>query len=147
MMKEDFEYLDMINKRFDQIMGEIIPLFNQLCDYNKDCLLKNISTNLQNVSRNLKENDLTLKSFSIFTQNLVQLFPHEPSNINTVNDLLLSESMSVKEREQIFRDIISREKNILLNSIEQYNIYQENNKKNNENNENENSKEECAMED
>ena len=148
MMKEDFEYLDMINKRFDQIMGEIIPLFNQLCDYNKECLLKNISTNLQNVSRNLKENDLTLKSFSIFTQNLVQLFPHEPSNINTVNDLLLSESMSVKEREQIFRDIISREKNILLNSIEQYNIYQENNnKKNNENNENENSKEECAMED
>ena len=148
MMKEDFEYLDMINKRFDQIMGEIIPLFNQLCDYNKECLLKNISTNLQNVSRNLKENDLTLKSFSIFTQNLVQLFPHEPSNINTVNDLLLSESMSVKEREEIFRDIISREKNILLNSIEQYNIYQENNnKKNNENNENENSKEECAMED
>ena len=130
-LKEDIEYLDMINKRFDQIMNEIIPLFNQLCDYNKECMLKNISFNLQNVSRNLKENDLTLKSFSIFTQNLVQLFPHEPNNINTVNDLILTESISVKEREKKFREIISREKNVILSNIEQYKkIYENDNKKN-----------------
>ena len=152
MMKEDFEYLDMINKRFDQIMTEIIPIFNQLCDYNKECMLKNISFNLQNVSRNLKENDLTLKAFSILTQNLTQLFPREPSEINTVNDLILTESISVEKRDEIFRDIISREKNILLNSIEQYNIYRDKNKNNNNNNDdnninvNDNKNEGCDME-
>jgi hypothetical protein len=145
MMKEDFEYLDMINKRFDQILAEIIPIFNQLCDYNKECSLKNISFNLQNVSRNLKENDLTLKAFSIFTQNLTQLFPREPSDINTVNDLILSESINVEKRDEIFKDIISREKNILLESIEQYNIYKDNNNNKNENNSNENNKEGCQM--
>ena len=119
-MKEDIEYLDMINKRFDQIMNEIIPLFNQLCEYYKDHMLKNISFNLQNVSRNLKENDLTLKAFSIFTQNLTQLFPHESGNINTVNDLILNESLGVEERDKIFRDIITREKDIILSNIEEY---------------------------
>ena len=126
-LKEDIEYLDMINKRFEQIIIEIIPLFNQLCDYLKKCLLKNVSLNLQNVSRILKENDLTLKSFSIFTQNLIGLFPHEPNNINTVNDLILIESMSLKEREKKFREIISKDKEDLLNSIKEYKI---NNKKN-----------------
>ena len=110
----------MINKRFDQIMNEIIPLFNQLCEYYKDHMLKNISFNLQNVSRNLKENDLTLKAFSIFTQNLTQLFPHESGNINTVNDLILNESLGVEERDKIFRDIITREKDIILSNIEEY---------------------------
>ena len=119
-LKEDIEYLDMINKRFDQIMNEIIPLFNQLCEYYKDHMLKNISFNLQNVSRNLKENDLTLKAFSIFTQNLTQLFPHESGNINTVNDLILNESLGVEERDKIFRDIITREKDIILSNIEEY---------------------------
>ena len=119
-LKEDIDYLDMINKRFDQIMYEIIPLFNQLCEFYKDHMLKNLSFNLQNVSRNLKENDLTLKAFSIFTQNLIQLFPRESAEINTVNDLILNESMSVEERDKIFRDIITREKDVILNNIEEY---------------------------
>ena len=136
-LKEDIEYLDMINNRFNQIMSEIIPLFNQLCDYNKECLLKNVSFNLNNVSRNLKENDLTLKAFSIFCQNLIALFPHEPNTINTVNDLMLSESMPLNEREEKFKEIISREKDILLNSIEEYKkIYHINENKQNEINNN-----------
>ena len=136
-LKEDIEYLDMINNRFNQIMSEIIPLFNQLCDYNKECLLKNVSFNLNNVSRNLKENDLTLKAFSIFCQNLIALFPHEPNTINTVNDLMLSESMPLKEREEKFKEIISKEKDILLNSIEEYKkIYHINEPKQNEINNN-----------
>ena len=126
-LKEDVEYLDMINKRFDQIMSEIIPLFNQLCEFYKDHMLKNLSFNLQNVSRNLKENDLTLKAFSIFTQNLIQLFPRESGDINTVNDLILNESMSVEERDKIFRDIITREKDRILNNIEEYKKIYENN--------------------
>ena len=129
-LKEDIEYLDMINKRFDQIMNEIIPLFNQLCDYHKENMLKNISFSLQNVSRNLKENDLTLKSFSIFIQNLIGLFPHESTSINTVNDLILNESISVKEREEKFREIITKEKDLILSNIDEYrNIYEEEDKK------------------
>ena len=129
-LKEDIEYLDMINKRFDQILNEIIPLFNQLCDYHKENMLKNISFSLQNVSRNLKENDLTLKSFSIFIQNLIGLFPHESTSINTVNDLILNESISVKEREEKFREIVTKEKDLILNNIDEYRyIYEEDSKK------------------
>ena len=145
-LKEDIEYLDMINKRFDQIMNEIIPLFNQLCEFNKENLLKNIGVSLQNVSRNLKENDLTLKSFSIFTQNLIQLFPHESSNINTVNDLILNESLSVEERDKLFREIITKEKDLILSNIEQYKNIYENNDNNQLPGESEDNKEMVEME-
>ena len=119
-INDDIQYLKTINTRFNQIITEIIPLFNKLCDYNKECSLKNISINLQNVSRILKENDLTLKPFSGFTQGLSVLFPPQPSSINTVNDLMLNETLSVKEREDKFCEIISKEKDYLMNSIESF---------------------------
>ena len=146
-LKEDIEYLDMINKRFDQIMNEIIPLFNQLCEFNKENLLKNIGISLQNVSRNLKENDLTLKSFSIFIQNLIQLFPHESNNMNTVNDLILNESLSVEERDKYFREIITREKDLILNNIQQYKKIYENSNINQISGKDEDNKEMVEMED
>ena len=122
-LKEDLDYLDMINKRFDDITNEMIPLFNQICDYYKENMVKNISFNMNNLSRILKENDLTLKPFSIFTQNLIGSFPKDHGSINTVNDLMLTEDISVEDREKKFKEIILGEKNQLIKAIEHFKKY------------------------
>jgi hypothetical protein len=47
-----------------------------------------------------------------------------------VNDLILNESISVKEREEKFREIITKEKDLILSNIDEYrNIYEEEDKK------------------
>jgi len=122
-LEEDLDYLDLINKRFEQIMDEMFPLFNQIYIYHRENMLKTISSNMNNLSRILKENDLTLKPFSIFTQNLLQLFPREPGSISTISDLMLTEGISVEDREKKFKEIILGEKNILINTIEQFKKY------------------------
>ena len=121
-VKEDLNYLNMINNRFNEITKEIFPLFNQMCEYNKNCELKEISNNLQNVSRTLKENDLTLKTFSIFMQGLMALFPPGSSNITTLSDLLLNENLNVEERERKFIEIVTKKKDALLLSINELNL-------------------------
>ena len=102
-MNDDIIYLNKINKRFEETLSEIIPLFTQLYNFNKKCSIKDISMNLYNISKTLNKNDLAMKSFSGFIEGLLMLFPHESTNSNTVNDLMLNESLSDKEREDKFR--------------------------------------------
>ena len=76
----------------------------------------------------------------MFSQNLVNLFPHEGNNINTLSDLLMDEKLTEKEREEKFYEIASKDKNNILKSSEPIkknandNIIQNNNT--NSNNEN-----------
>ena len=72
------------------------------------------------MNNNLKENNLSLKNFSEFIENWNGLFPSESNSINTVNELLVNNSISDKEREEKFIEIISKEKENLINSIEPY---------------------------
>ena len=118
-LKDDLNYLQKINNRYNEIILEILPLFQKIYEYNKELRLKNISSNLQSVNNNLKENNLSLKSFSDFIENWNGLFPNETKNMNTVNDLLANYSLSEREREEKFIEIISKEKENLINSIEQ----------------------------
>ena len=42
-----------------------------------------------------------------FSQNLVNLFPHESNNINILSDLLMSDKLTKKEREEKFYELQS----------------------------------------
>ncbi len=99
-------------------MKEMFPLFNKIWIFNKESSLKNISSNLTNVSRKLKENDLNIKNFYGFTQNLTILFPQESKSVNTVADLFSNEKLNEEQREKKFYEIIEKEKNLLFNVIE-----------------------------
>jgi len=57
----------------------------------------------------LKENELIFRLFTVFSQNLVNLFPHESNNINILSDLLMSDKLTKKEREEKFYEL-QREK-------------------------------------
>ena len=120
ILNDDIKYLNKINKRFEETLSEIIPLFTQLYNINKKCSIKDISMNLYNISKTLNKNNLAMKSFSGFIEGLLMLFPHESTNSNTVNDLMLNESLSDKEREDKFREIIIKKKTNLINSIDNY---------------------------
>ena len=119
-LKDDLNYLQKINNRYNDLILEILPLFKKIYEYNKVSRLKNISENLENVNNNLKENNLSFKFFANFIENWCGLFPSESKNMNTVNDLLTNYSISDREREEKFIEIISKEKENLINSIEQF---------------------------
>ena len=119
-LKDDLNYLQKINNRYNEIILEILPLFKKIYEFNKDSKLKKISINLENVNDNLKENSLSSKNFTEFIENWNGLFPSETKNINTVNDLLVNYSLPEKEREERFIEIISKEKENLINSIEPF---------------------------
>ena len=119
-LKDDLNYLQKINNRYNEIILEILPLFKKIYEYNKESKLKYISKNLEDMNNNLKGNNLSLKYFIEFIDNLSGLFPSETKNMNTVNDLLMNFSISDKEREEKFIEIISKEKENLINSIEPY---------------------------
>jgi len=130
LLNYDIIYLNKISERFEETLSEIIPLFTQLYNFSKKCSIKDICINLYNISKTLNKNDITMKSFSRFIEGLIMLFPPESTNSNTVNDLMLNESLSDKEREDKFREIIIRKKTSLINSIDNYiNIFKENDKK------------------
>jgi hypothetical protein len=118
IIEDDTEYLNIIAKKYDDLLKEIYPLFDEIFNYGKDCPIKNIGTNLFNLSKTLKENELIYRLFQLFSQNLVNLFPHEGNNINTLSDLLMDEKLTEKEREEKFYEIAARDKNNLLKSAE-----------------------------
>ena len=119
-LKDDLNYLQKINNRYNEIILEILPLFKKIFEYNKASKLKNISENLETVNNNLKQNNLAYNFFANFIENWSGLFPSESKNMNTVNDLLVNFSISDREREEKFIEIISKEKENLINSIEQF---------------------------
>ena len=118
IIEDDTEYLNVIAKKYDDLLKEIYPLFNEIFNYGKDCPIKSIGSNLFNLSKTLKENELIYRLFQLFSQNLVNLFPHEGNNINTLSDLLMDEKLNEKEREEKFYEIAARDKNNLLKSAE-----------------------------
>ena len=118
LIEDDSEYLNMIGKKYDELLKEIYPLFNKIYNYHKECPIKSIGVNLFNLSKTLKENELIFRLFTVFSQNLVNLFPHESNNINTLSDLLMSNKLTEKEREEKFYEISKREKENLLKSAE-----------------------------
>ena len=118
LIEDDSEYLNMIGKRYDELLKEIYPLFNDIHNYDKECPIKSIGVNLFSLSKTLKENELIYRLFTVFSQNLVNLFPHEANNINTLSDLLMNDKLSEKEREDKFYEIASKEKENLLKSAE-----------------------------
>ena len=118
LIEDDSEYLNMIGKKYDELLKEIYPLFNEIYNYDKECPIKSIGVNLFSLSKTLKENELIFRLFTVFSQNLVNLFPHESNNINTLSDLLMSDKLTEKEREEKFYEIAKREKENLLKSAE-----------------------------
>ena len=98
LIEDDSEYLNMIGKKYDELLKEIYPLFNKIYNYHKECPIKSIGVNLFNLSKTLKENELIFRLFTVFSQNLVNLFPHESNNINTLSDLLMSDKLTEKEK-------------------------------------------------
>ena len=118
LIEDDSEYLNMIGKKYDELLKEIYPLFNEIYNYDKECPIKSIGVNLFSLSKTLKENELIFRLFTVFSQNLVNLFPHESNNINTLSDLLMSDKLTEKEREEKFYEIAKREKGNLLKSAE-----------------------------
>jgi hypothetical protein len=118
LIEDDSEYLNMIGKKYDELLKEIYPLFNEIYNYDKECPIKSIGVNLFSLSKTLKENELIFRLFTVFSQNLVNLFPHEANNINTLSDLLMSDKLTEKEREEKFYEIAKREKENLLKSAE-----------------------------
>lgn len=118
LIEDDSEYLNMIGKKYDELLKEIYPLFNEIYNYDKECPIKSIGINLFSLSKTLKENELIFRLFTVFSQNLVNLFPHEANNINTLSDLLMSDKLTDKEREEKFYEIARREKENLLKSAE-----------------------------
>ena len=131
LIEDDSEYLNMIGKRYDELLKEIYPLFNDIHNYDKECPIKSIGINLFSLSKTLKENELIYRLFTVFSQNLVNLFPHEANNINTLSDLLMNDKLSEKEREEKFYEIAAKEKDNLLKSAEPIKkmAYGENNEK------------------
>jgi len=118
LIEDDSEYLNMVGKKYDELLKEIYPLFNEIYNYDKECPIKSIGINLFSLSKTLKENELIFRLFTVFSQNLVNLFPHEANNINTLSDLLMSDKLNEKEREEKFYEIAKREKENLLKSAE-----------------------------
>ena len=118
IIEDDSEYLNMIGKKYDELLKEIYPLFNEIYIYDKECPIKSISTNLFSLSKTLKENELIFRLFTLFSQKLVNLFPLEANNINTLSDLLMSDKLSEKEKEEKFYEIALKEKDNLLKSAE-----------------------------
>jgi hypothetical protein len=118
LIEDDSEYLNMIGKKYDELLKEIYPLFNEIYNYDKECPIKSIGVNLFSLSKTLKENELIFRLFTVFSQNLVNLFPHEANNINTLSDLLMSDKLTEKEREEKFYEIAKREKENLFKSAE-----------------------------
>ena len=118
LIEDDSEYLNMIGEKYDELLKEIYPLFDEIYNYDKECPIKSIGINLFSLSKTLKENELIFRLFTVFSQNLVNLFPHVANNINTLSDLLMSDKWNEKEREEKFYEIAKREKENLLKSAE-----------------------------
>ena len=51
IIEDDTEYLNVIAKKYDDLLKEIFPLFDEIYNYGKDCPIKHIGTNLFNLSK------------------------------------------------------------------------------------------------
>lgn len=118
LIEDDTEYMNMISKRFNDLLKDFYPLFNKIYNYDKECHIKPISNELQILSKTLKENEVNFRLFMMFAQNLVNLFPAEAKNINTLSDLMMDNKLNDVEREQKFYEVVNKEIDKLIKSAE-----------------------------
>ena len=118
LIEDDTEYMNMISKKFNELLKEFYPLFNKIYNYDKECHIKTISVELQSLSKTLKENEVNFRLFMMFAQNLINLFPAEAKNINTLSDLMMDNKLNDTEREQKFYEVVNKEVDKLIKSAE-----------------------------
>ena len=139
----DLNYIDMNEKKFEEIADEMFPLLTEIYNYFVDNFkIKNTTTNLQNILNDLSKNEMNYKTFLNFTQNLAGLLPYSQNkNGKNIFDYFMREDLSVEEREKQFKNTVLQEKNLLLKYITPLRKYfsedkkEKNSKTNNEGNE------------
>ena len=143
LIKNDLNYIDMNEKKFEEIADEMFPLLTEIYNYFvENFKIKNTTNNLQNILNDLTKNDMNFKTFLNFTQNLSVLLPNSQNkNGKNIFDYFMREDLSVEEREKQFKNTVLQEKNLLLKYITPLRKYfsedkeENNSKKQKENNE------------
>jgi len=76
LIKNDLEYIDMNEKKFEEIADEMYPLLTEIYNYFVDNFkIKETTNSLQNILNSLSKNEMNYKTFLNFTQNLAVLLP------------------------------------------------------------------------
>ena len=119
LIKNDLNYIDMNEKKFEEIADEMFPLLTEIYNYFvENFKIKNTTNNLQNILNDLTKNDMNFKTFLNFTQNLSVLLPNSQNkNGKNIFDYFMREDLSVEEREKQFKNTVLQEKNLLLKYI------------------------------
>ena len=119
LIKNDLKYIDMNEKKFEEIADEMFPLLTEIYNYFVDNFkIKSTTNNLQNILNDLTKNDMNFKTFLNFTQNLAVLLPSSQNkNGKNIFDYFMREDLSVEEREKQFKNTVLQEKNLLLKYI------------------------------
>ena len=119
LIKNDLFYIDINEKKFESLAGEMFPLLDEIYKYFEDKFdVKNLAYNLQIISSELTKNDLNFKTFLNFSQNLAVLLPSsENRNGKNIFDYYMREDLPYEEREKQFKNNILQEKNLLLKYI------------------------------
>ena len=134
LIKNDLEYIDMNEKKFEEIADEMYPLLTEIYNYFVDNFkIKETTNSLQNILNSLSKNEMNYRTFLNFTQNLAVLLPYSQNKKNGKNifDYFMREDLSVEEREKQFKNTVLQEKNLLLKYISPLRKYfKEENEKN-----------------
>lgn len=119
MVKNDLKYIDMNEKKFEEIADEMFPLLTEIYNYFvENFKIKDTTTSLQNILNSLSKNEMNFKTFLNFTQNLAVLLPFSQNkNGKNIFDYFMREDLTVEEREKEFKNTVLQEKNLLLKYI------------------------------
>ena len=119
LIKNDLNYINMNEKKFEEIADEMFPLLTEIYNYFVDNFkIKSTTNNLQNILNDLTKNDMNFKTFLNFTQNLAVLLPSSQNkNGKNIFDYFMREDLSEEEREKQFKNTVLQEKNLLLKYI------------------------------
>ena len=140
LIKNDLTYIDMNEKKFEEIADEMFPLLTEIYNYFvENFKLKSTTNSLQNILNDLSKNEMNCRTFLNFTQNLAVLLPFSQNKSGkNIFDYFCREDLTVEEREKQFKNTILQEKNLLLKYISPLRKYfREENDENNEKKKNE----------
>ena len=119
MLKNYLKYIDINEKKFEEIADEMFPLLTEIYNYFvENFKIKDTTTSLQNILNSLSKNEMNFKTFLNFTQNLAVLLPFSQNkNGKNIFDYFMREDLTVEEREKEFKNTVLQEKNLLLKYI------------------------------
>ena len=119
MIKEDLEYLNINEKKYEEKVEEIFPLLNKIYTYfTQKYPMKFIVENLQSESNELSKFDINIRTFNNFLQGVSSLFPSEDGHEHNCLDLIVNKKLSYEEKEKQFKNKLIDEKNLLIKYIE-----------------------------